>query len=214
MSGRVFLVRHAESKHNVDKNFDQLDPELTKSGCQEAVRLGQRFPDSETIGVILSSPLRRTLQTTLLAFPNALDKRYFDGPHSQGIEGGATLIVDPAAQERSDLPCDTGSDRPTLEEISPLLDFSDLPNDWQLKTGINSAGDDAVRARASRLRQRLGRLLDSLLHTQRKDVVVVTHGVFMKVLTENEDIDLPRPGWAAYYVNKDVMGNSILVPAE
>lgn len=32
---------------------------------------------------------------------------------------------------------------------------------------------------------------------ERKAVVVVTHGVFMKFLAEDESIDLPKAGWEA-----------------
>ncbi|KAL6240253.1 hypothetical protein RBB50_012858 [Rhinocladiella similis] len=131
MGSRIFVVRHAESKHNVDKNFNQLDPGLTALGVQQAEKLGRTFPDPESVSLTLTSPLRRAIQTTLSAFPNILDKGYFDAQSGQGVE----LLIDADAQERSDLPCDTGSDRDTLEKSFPSLDFSSLPENWPLKNG-------------------------------------------------------------------------------
>ncbi|EXJ70984.1 uncharacterized protein A1O5_05977 [Cladophialophora psammophila CBS 110553] len=123
MGSIIFIVRHAESKHNVDKDFNQFDPGLTAFGVQQAEQLGRTFPDPKSISVILTSPLQRAIQTSLLAFPNILDKRYFDSQSGQGTDGGAELLIDADAQERSDLPCDTGLDRASLGKMFPHLDF-------------------------------------------------------------------------------------------
>ena len=53
MSGsKVFLLRHAESQHNVDKNFQRLDPALTESGTTAAGQLGSSFPEPGSVGVV------------------------------------------------------------------------------------------------------------------------------------------------------------------
>lgn len=214
MESKIFVIRHAESKHNVDKNLDQLDPGLTALGVEQAEQLGRTFPDPESVGVILTSPLRRAIQTTLSAFPHVLDRGYYlDDGHGRGVDGGATLLVDADAQERSDLPCDTGSGRDVLEEIFPGVDFSTLPDDWPLKTGPFVPGDEALRDRARKLRRRLRELVASL-EEPRKNLVVVTHGVFMKFLTDDETIDLPKAGWSTYHVRQDGEGHAVLVPAE
>ena len=200
MGSKIFVVRHAESKHNVDKNFNQLDPGLTALGVQQAEQLGRIFPDPDCVGLILTSPLQRALQTTLSAFSNILDKRYFDSQSGQGVNGGVELLIDADAQERSDLPCDTGSDRDTLGKTFPYLDFSTLPENWPLKDGPYTPDDEALRARAGKLRQRLRELVESLNDTK-KTIVVVTHGVFMKFLTQDENIDLPKAGWSVYYAH-------------
>ncbi|KIW11114.1 hypothetical protein PV08_10414 [Exophiala spinifera] len=213
MGSKIFVIRHAESKHNVDHNFDQLDPGLTELGLQQAEQLGRTFPDPDRVGLILTSPLQRALQTTLSAFSNILDKRYFDPQSSQGVSGGVELLVDADAQERSDLPCDTGSDRDTLANTFPRLDFSTLPESWPRKDGPYTPDDEALRARAGNLRQRL-RELDESLNDPNKAIVVVTHGVFMKFLTQDETIDLPKAGWSVYYARQDAEGGSVLVPAK
>jgi broad specificity phosphatase PhoE len=153
------------------------------------------------------------VQTTLAAFPHILDNsNYIDGS-SVGIDDGAKLIVDPDLQERSDLPCDTGSDRTTLETTFPGVNFGILEQDWYVKDGAYSADDGVVEARAARSRTRLAQLLDQLKDEQKKDIVVVTHGAFMKVLTGDPDIDLPKAGWRSYNVIYDAVGgHTTLVP--
>jgi broad specificity phosphatase PhoE len=212
MGSIIFVVRHAEAKHNVDNNFDQLDPGLTALGVQQAEQLGRTFPHPASVGLILTSPLQRAIQTTLSAFSHILDKRYFDAQSGRGVDGGVELLIDADAQERSDLPCDTGSDRDTLEKKFPHLDFSGLPENWPRKDGPYTPEDEALRARASKLRRRLRELVASLKDTAA--IVVVTHGVFMKFFTQDETIDLPKAGWSTYYARQDAEGGSILVPVE
>lgn len=113
MASTIYLIRHAESVHNVSKDFSHRDPPLTELGIAQASALGKSFPGLASVAIVLTSPLTRTLETTLAAFSHILDKQSVgDG----GIDAGARLVLDPDLQERSDLPCDTGSDRATLEE--------------------------------------------------------------------------------------------------
>lgn len=219
MSGsKVFLLRHAESQHNVDKNFGRLDPALTESGTKAAEQLGSSFPEPDSVGVILSSPSQRAIQTAFAIFPDVLDRRYFDPASGNGVEAGAVFIVDPDAQERSALPCDTCSTRESLQQMFPYLDFSHLSDAedaaWRSKTGTYSEHDEAVKTRAMRLRETLEKLMASCEGSSRPSVAVVTHGVFMKALTNDSSIDLPRPGWAAYHIQKGDDGNVVLVAAD
>ncbi|KAJ5598529.1 hypothetical protein N7537_008613 [Penicillium hordei] len=202
MTSEVHLVRHAESTHNVSKDFSQLDPGLTLLGFEQATRLTQTFSHAPQVGIILTSPLQRAIQTTLAAFQHVLDKRYFDQDSGHGIENGATLILDPDLQERSALPCDTGSTSPALEKAFPGLGVKDLPEGWQVKEGIYAPEDEAVKERAKRVRSRVAELSDQLKDERRKHIVVVTHGVFMKFLSGDADIDLEKAGWKSYMLEK------------
>lgn len=213
MASKIYLVRHAESEHNVSKDFSQPDPALTPLGLQQAVELGATFPYSSQVAIILTSPLRRAIQTTLSAFPHVLDKQYFEPGSEQGIENGAKLVFDADLQERSVLPCDTGSDRAVLEEAFPRLNFQGLKQGWHAKEGIYSEIDEAVKERARRVRAKLADL-SSQLEGEQKDILVVTHGIFMKFLTEDWQIDLPKAGWKEFTVKKDSEGGFILVSRE
>jgi broad specificity phosphatase PhoE len=210
MAAQVHIVRHAESVHNVTKDYTQRDPSLTPLGLQQAAQLIHEFPYSSRVAVIITSPLQRAIETVLAAFPHVLDKRYY-GPHSgQGIENGSLLIIDPELQERSAFPCDTGSSREVLEAAFPI-DFSHLAEDWHTKEGLYSPDDDAVKERAKRVRSRVAEVVDNLNDMERRQVVIVTHGVFMKYLVEDPEIDLPKAGWKSYTVGKNSSG-IILLP--
>ncbi|KAK9371584.1 histidine phosphatase superfamily [Lipomyces chichibuensis] len=210
MTSRIHLIRHAESVHNTDHDFSRLDPELTALGRQQADGFRLIFPSSDEVGMIITSPLRRTIQTTLLAFADVLDKRYFDEGSGKGVDGGAELVLDPGLQERSSLPCDTGSDILVLEKIFPGLDFSSLHAGWQLKDGLYSP--EAVDDRASSVRRSLADRVVDLQDCTRRDIAVVTHGVFMKHLSGDPEIDLPKAGWRTYTIEQDQEGSVVLVP--
>jgi len=180
MASKVHIVRHAESVHNVDKDFDRLDPGLTDLGYQQAQNLGNVFPYSDNVGLVISSPLRRAIQTTLLAFINVLDKIYYEDSTGKGIKGGAKLVLDPDLQERSALPCDSGSDQQTQELEFPNLDFSHLEPAWTSKVGIYAVDDDSVGKRAAKFRGNLREKSLALKDGEKGDIVIVTHGVFMK----------------------------------
>jgi broad specificity phosphatase PhoE len=210
MEARVHLVRHAESVHNIDKDFTRLDPDLTLAGAQQAKDLGRLFPYSNKVGLIITSPLRRAIQTTLEAFANILDEQYFDETSGKGIQEGVKLLLDPDIQERSSLPCDTGSDRRALQTIFPNLDFSNLHAEWQLKEGLFSADQKAVDDRAKRVRHHLVEQIAALKDSERTDIVIVTHGVFMKHLSGDFEIDLPKAGWKSYAIEEDEVGIVVL----
>jgi broad specificity phosphatase PhoE len=214
MSSLIHLVRHGESVHNVSKDFYQPDPPLTPLGIQQSTQLSQTFSYSSRVAVILTSPLRRTIETTLAAFPHILDKGYFDSSSGNGIENGVKLVMDPDLQERSALPCDTGSDREILEKSFPRLSFEGLGQSWPSKEGPYSAEDEAVEERARRVRTGLGDLVEQLKDEEKKDVVIVTHGVFMKFLSGEPDIDLPKAGWKSYTLEKNSGDVLCLVPVE
>ncbi|KXJ87908.1 phosphoglycerate mutase family protein [Microdochium bolleyi] len=212
----IYLVRHAESEHNVTKDLTQRDPPLTATGFAQAETLAEVFPDSASIAIVLTSPLRRALQTTTVGFARVLCK---------DETGGVQVIVDPDLQERSDLPCDTGSGPAELRKEFPGIDFGDLEDDWFIKQGLYAADDATVVKRAQRFRTRLRDIIAALDDTtdgvykehsdiQRRNVVVVTHGVFMKFLVEDEGIDLPKAGWKAFSMSSIEGGDAVLIPQE
>jgi broad specificity phosphatase PhoE len=122
MAGKVHLIRYIEAVHNIEKDFSRADPELTLLFKQQASDLGG-FPHPNNIGLIISPPLRRTIQTTLPASPKVLDNKYYELDSGNGIRGGAELILDPELQELSALPCDTCSERAVLEKKFPGLEL-------------------------------------------------------------------------------------------
>ncbi|KAK1833510.1 histidine phosphatase superfamily [Podospora conica] len=201
MASTIYLIRHAESLHNTTKNFSLRDPSLTDLGTAQSAALGTSFPALATTAVILASPLTRTIETTLAAFGSLVN--------NTTRNKAVALFLTPDLQERSALPCDTGTPLPALVARFPQLEEAireGIPEegDWFVKEGEYAEDDEAVRKRAGRVRERLARLARALEAEggERRDVVVVTHGVFMKFLAEDEEIDLPKAGWKAYTVEE------------
>jgi broad specificity phosphatase PhoE len=219
MPSTVYLVRHAESVHNVTKDFNLRDPGLTELGFTQAASLATSFPALSSIAIVLTSPLTRAIETTIAGFGAIIDNNFLS--ETSGSEGGAKLILDPDLQERSDLPCDTGSDLATLGSRFPDLNINSLEEGWYIKEGANTADDEAVAARAKSVRRRLQILVDELAEASvpetKKNIVVVTHGVFMKFLAEDDSLDLPKAGWTAYTISDREDANvtgPVLIPTE
>lgn len=152
---------------NVDPSFrDVIDPSLTKEGELQAQHLARTFPYHNRVEAVLSSPLQRALQTALLAFQSQLSP-------------SAKLIAQPLAQETSEALCDTGVDRTSLEAIHgpDNVDFDAVGPDWNSKSGKWSQSEYDVQRRAVELR-------DLLAARAENQLVLVTHGYFLRYLTE------------------------------
>ncbi|KAF8246744.1 phosphoglycerate mutase-like protein, partial [Wilcoxina mikolae CBS 423.85] len=171
----ITLVRHAEGHHNVNEQYHLRDPYLTDLGTQQCLTLPSRFPPTPPISLLVTSPLKRTIQTTILGFPSP-------------IACGVPVLALPELQETSDLPCDTGSDAgilaadPMLKTTSAggkvNIDFSGLEEGWTSKMGKWASGVEALKERAVWVRRWLkGREEDH--------VVCVLHGGFLHYLTED-----------------------------
>lgn len=87
MPPTLILIRHAQGWHNATDDGQLPDPALTPKGikqCEELQKhLRQHCPLAEEIGAILSSPMRRTLQTT---------------KHSLGWKISAGIPIEPDAK--------------------------------------------------------------------------------------------------------------------
>ncbi|KAH7372193.1 hypothetical protein BKA64DRAFT_715206 [Cadophora sp. MPI-SDFR-AT-0126] len=183
------------------------DPSLTPHGINEAIDLRHRLPYMSKITHILTSPLRRTLQTTILAFEPA-------------IKAGIKPIALDILRETGKSPNNWGSDLPSLlEELADLGRESIVTNEvepgWeippefpvpvklrseQVKFNLRNLARVARMAESERVRARSqlgGWSPDSWCHSnrwlmmhdipfveKRKEihVAVVSHGSFLKKL--------------------------------
>ena len=156
--------------HNVSvANHGIVDPPLTPFGEEQCRTLAETFPHHSSVDLLVCSPLRRTINTTLLGFGSE-------------IASGAVpaVIALPELQETSAYPCDTGSDASTLrqEMQEKPLDLSRVEDGWNSKTGRWAPEPEAFRKRT-----RSARLW--LRARAEKDIVVVTHGAILHYLTED-----------------------------
>jgi broad specificity phosphatase PhoE len=212
MAIQVHLVRHAEAVHNLYNDKTISDPRLTALGHQEAKKLGENFPRKDQVGIILTSPLKRAIETALDAFSPILDKSSPRPIYIEGIEHGAQFIIYPEVQPVANLPSDIGSDQECLNMDFPGLDFSTLNKCWPKREGEYKDNDAEIAARGQRVRDHLAKLVESLGGKKRSDIVLVTHGVVRDFVGEDHGGHWGRPGWLSYVVKEDEAGIYRLQP--
>jgi len=188
---RIHLIRHGQGLHQLpptDKNQYLPDPALTEEGIAACKTFRQTYPASAlNPDIICASPLRRTIQTAKYCFADRFDS---DG---NGGEGGMRerILLIPYAQEATDLPSDTGSERAVLEgEFGGLVDCGLLVGEdgedgeeeggWRSSSGVYAPTHEALRARAKGMRAWLAGRSEG-------EVVVVGHGQFWHWLTGEVD---------------------------
>ncbi|KAL5345539.1 hypothetical protein ACLOAV_009289 [Pseudogymnoascus australis] len=114
-----------------------------------------------TIDLIVSSPMRRTLQTAT----NALGWR---------IAEGCPALALAEFQENSAKPCDTGSDAKAMAEEWRAFDWSTVDPVFPAKTGLYEFSKEALTRRGEAARRWLrGR--------EEKVIAVVSHAGFLRV---------------------------------
>ncbi|KAL5604280.1 uncharacterized protein BROUX77_004466 [Berkeleyomyces rouxiae] len=162
MPPTVVLIRHAEAAHNATDK-------LTEKGEQQCrmlhENLQQRFAglDPKDVAVIVS-PMRRTMQTVLIALDFLRQK-------------GVPFVAIADWQETTAKPCDTGSDVSTLKAEFPAIDFSEVDPVYPDKT---SPAGQAYAWSRSALLARGARVRESLKKRPEKWVIVVSHAGFLR----------------------------------
>lgn len=193
---KVHLVRHAEGVHTLFPDGRTIpDAQLSQRGYDSAEDLGRRLisEHSNTICTIISSPLRRTIQTSLAAFHRALHTKYYPTNSGRGAQDGVRLVLDANLQEIDDLPCNTGSPREELIDQFPELhdEISLLHPRWYVKSGPESPLPPRAR-RKEQILKRLEQAFQESSDSKKTDVVVVAHGGVIEMLVRGADIDIAQ----------------------
>jgi len=168
----IYLTRHAQAEHNVEEDYSIPDAPLTTLGRHQAEELYSETTDlQQSADLLVSSPLKRTLQTTVIAFRGLRSRLESQDPPKP-------LILLSRLQEANDFPCDTGSSRSQLEQIEEFngIDFSLLEDDWNSKKGEFAADPKTVAARAHWVRK-------WLRERPEQNIVVVAHGDILRRIT-------------------------------
>ena len=144
------------------------DPGLTPFGKSQCAHLAETFTGHSSVDLLVCSPLRRTIYTTLLAFQPAVER------------GVVPIVALPEAQETPDLPCDTGSDLSVLiKEFQGMpVDLSRVTVGWNSKKGRWAPSQGPIKKRALETRQWLKARPENT-------IVLVSHGGFLHWLTED-----------------------------
>ncbi|KAK0714035.1 histidine phosphatase superfamily [Lasiosphaeria miniovina] len=186
MPPSVVLIRHAEALHNAAKEHmlahpddDQavtgegiLDPGLSDLGRKQAAELGEHLKGgllaNRKVGLIVVSPMRRTLETCLIALGWLMDQ-------------GVRVEPDARWQELWDKPCDTGVSAAQLAAEFPQFDFSRLDPVYPDKTSAAGAAYRYSRAAVlARGRAALQDVRDCSGCADGELVLVVTHSGFLR----------------------------------
>ncbi|KAI8946617.1 histidine phosphatase superfamily, partial [Xylaria longipes] len=112
MAPVIDVIRHAQSTHNTTRNSYVRDPNLTTEGEWQAYRFGRCYAFMGRISHVVSSPMRRAIRTSLIAFEDVL------------LEGKKVILL-PELQETGVRPSDTGQPPAALETaFQPQIDSS------------------------------------------------------------------------------------------
>lgn len=173
MPKRLHLLRHGQGYHQLEptsKNQYLPDPALTPEGIAKCNSFAAAFPKSITLDLICSSPLRRSIQTAQHCFADNLSQT-------------PPIVLLPYAQETTDLPSDTGSDRAVLErQFGDAVDARLVEEGWNGNEGIYAPTPEALRERAKKLRGWLSERSED-------EVAMVGHGNFWHWVTGEVDAE-------------------------
>ncbi|KAK8864646.1 hypothetical protein IAR55_001896 [Kwoniella newhampshirensis] len=179
-SKRIHLTRHAQAEHNVDNDYTIADAPLTELGRKQSRELNEMTKNGvqKTAELLVSSPLRRPMETMLLGYPNL--KERLD-------KAGKPVILLDTLQEVGPYPCDTPTSpisalSSSNNGIFSSLDFSTLSPTYASKKGIYAPERGSERARLVRkwLRDR-----------DEGEIVVVAHGDILRYIVDGGQSSRP-----------------------
>ncbi|GAA5948190.1 hypothetical protein JCM3775_000333 [Rhodotorula graminis] len=190
MPKTIYFTRHAQAEHNVAEDYSIPDAPLTKLGREQSRNLRNETEDDfqKDADLIVSSPLRRPMQTMIIGY----------APLRERLErAGKPVVIMPELQEVNALPCDTGSDRATLAsdpeftglDLSPL-EPSPTPEHW---AGASSWTSKEGIFAPERVEERARWVRRWLRDRSEDKIVVVAHGDILRCLTEGRRSATP---WA------------------
>lgn len=218
---RLHLIRHAEGTHNPNHDTTIPDPPLTETGIRQSKNLRDDFPYHANVGLVITSPLRRTLQTALLGFSSCLDGKYYNRPTSTepnpSESTNAQLSLQPEVQAHSSRPCDTGSVPEILQSEFPDLPWSEIDLDiFPAKEGKFAPDAESLEQRGKRIQEILLREFRRLKGngtSGRGDIVVVSHGGFLRYISGYRE-GIPAAKWRSFFVEFDAEGKIVARPVQ
>lgn len=215
---RLHIIRHAEGIHNPTHDKTILDPPLTENGVQQSKQLCEDFPYHDDVGLVITSPLRRTLQTALIGFSKCLDAKNYHSSANASCAGstalprGAELSLEPEIQAHSSRPCDTGSPAEILQSEYPDLPWSEIDlGIFPAKEGKYAPDAESLEQRGKRVQQMLLREFKRLEGSGREDIVPVSHGGFLRYISGHKE-GIPNSRWRSFNVRFGLEGSIIAEP--
>src|SRR5271154_856073 len=173
----IHLFRHAEAVHNSESDESTRDPLLTEKGKEQAQEILETYQFLNQPTLILTSPLRRAIETVLQAFHPSFND------NAAKVFSATTfprIIALPHLQEVSEKPCDTGSSLASLK--SEYGEYVEFPegffdcNTWFKKDGTIFSNENSLLSRRAEF------VREYILGQLCEEVIVMTHGDFSHFL--------------------------------
>ena len=188
----MHIVRHAEGYHNVNtdyRNPNNLDATLTEDGIEQCKQLSRRLQDDEhfTIDCIISSPMRRALQTAYHSFEHILED------NSQDIESSSKdnketipFVACEHWRETVNYVCDIRIPRSQAVQDFPYADFGNIEHEddpiWKYYEDKFGSLEKYTKTRESvddiRLSERGKRAWRTIAQRPEQSLAVVSHSAF------------------------------------
>ncbi|KAI2617352.1 histidine phosphatase superfamily [Hypoxylon sp. NC1633] len=176
MAPTIDIFRHAIANHNIHGSHIP-DPSLTECGLEQCVSLYTYYPFAGKVSRIISSPLRRTIETAILGVKPM-------------VRDDIKIELMPELQEVNASPSSTGS---PVEDLSrcygKVVDLTTLGDFWYRKGPETPFAPDPekVEARALVARRKIRDVARSAVASGNPDthIAVVTHGEFAHWLTDD-----------------------------
>eukprot|EP00239_Pterosperma_sp_CCMP1384_P005264 CAMPEP_0197861840 /NCGR_PEP_ID=MMETSP1438-20131217/38125_1 /TAXON_ID=1461541 /ORGANISM="Pterosperma sp., Strain CCMP1384" /LENGTH=227 /DNA_ID=CAMNT_0043479153 /DNA_START=216 /DNA_END=896 /DNA_ORIENTATION=- len=173
----VHFVRHAQGTHNVSKGYrlpENHDALLTDVGVEQCRKLSEQTVHLEGIELVVTSPLTRTIQTSIHSFPKHL-------------EDGVKFLALEEVRETVNFLCDG---RRTIGEIKadfPMIDYSVLQHDhdsvWKKYEDAFGSQEEHTGYRESddvkHMSERAIKFFAFLRSRPESEIGVVTHSCFL-----------------------------------
>jgi len=154
---KIYFVRHGESEGNIGPLVQGPEEPLTQDGVKQAEFVAKRFV-SLSVDTIISSPEVRA-KTTAEILANKINKSVeFNDLLVEFIK--PSIIIKKPKKD------------PVVKEIKKLLKDNFHISSWKHSDEENFED----------LKQRALKLLDHLLSRKESDIVIVTHGIFMRMI--------------------------------
>jgi len=163
-TAKIQLIRHGEALHNITKPYPHRDPPLTNTGEEAAKHIQALTPD-----LIIISPMTRTIQTAMLAFPSLIGAGV--------VPPQVDVQIWPELREAFDAECCKGVSRAALTERFPQFDFERCSEEWDYEPHTVAG---AVK-RAEVVRDRLFHLSKTY-----RSIAVVSHRGFFAFMVPGE----------------------------
>jgi len=142
----------------------------------DAKRFADLYRHLRAPNLVVTSPLRRCLQTAMYAFG------------SQANSGTIQIIAHPDLQEVSNRPCDTGTPLDLLRTEFPMIEFPEelFPDCWPRSADEMPKKEDTIYDdKPELLYARSVRIKQWIKDADAEEIVVVTHGSFAHFLVND-----------------------------